>query len=223
MITILRTSKALAVIQAVLLAILVLTSSVAMPILVRPFYHAHVEYYQLDDYVGLPAEAIYEAYDEVMDYTIGLSDTFSAGVFAFSEEGEAHFADVKVLFLLVLGAMVMSAVGLIISYCYGRKKRLGTYRFRGHTAGFWAAVGLVGTIVVLGIAIAIDFDRAFVVFHTIFFPGQSNWIFDDQIDPIILVLPQEFFRNCAILIGGLMILWCTALIGGDIVVRNKKD
>ena len=68
--------------------------------------------------------------------------------------------------------------------------------------------------VVLGILAALDFNRAFVVFHSIFFPGKSNWIFDYRTDPIILVLPQNFFMHCAMLIaagilffGGVVLAW----------------
>lgn len=218
----LHTSKGLTMIRAILLVILILTSSVALPILCRPFYYAHVERYQLDDYVGLSAEEIYTAYDDLMDYSTGLSDTFSAGVFPFSDGGSDHFYDVKVLFLLVLGTMAVSAMALALSYLYGSCKKVSAYQFRGHTAGFWAAVGLAVAILVTGALIALDFDRAFTVFHTIFFPGKTNWIFDYRTDPIILILPQEFFRNCAILIGGLMVLWCAVLIGADGVLRKRR-
>ena len=57
--------------------------------------------------------------------------------------------------------------------------------------------------------------------HQIFFPGKSNWLFDWRTDPIILALPQEFFRNCAILIGaGLVIFSLSLLIFTGI--RDKK-
>ena len=72
---------------------------------------------------------------------------------------------------------------------------------------------------------ALDFDRAFVVFHSIFFPGKDNWIFDWQTDPIILFLPQDFFRNCALLILALLLVWCGALIAADLWAgnRGKRD
>ena len=54
-------------------------------------------------------------------------------------------------------------------------------------------------MIVGGLA-ALDFDRAFTVFHTIFFPGKDNWLFDPMTDPVILILPEAFFRSCAILI-----------------------
>ena len=66
---------------------------------------------------------------------------------------------------------------------------------------------------------ALDFDRAFVVFHSLFFPGKTNWVFDWYHDPIIRVLPQEFFRNCAILIGGGLV----TMAGGILVWESRKQ
>jgi integral membrane protein (TIGR01906 family) len=54
-------------------------------------------------------------------------------------------------------------------------------------------------------AFAINFDKAFVVFHEIFF-RNNYWQFDPQMDPIINILPEEFFYHSALLIVILIIL-----------------
>ena len=43
-------------------------------------------------------------------------------------------------------------------------------------------------------------------------PGEWERI---PLDPVILILPQEFFRNCAILILAVLLAVCTALIVRD--------
>jgi len=54
---------------------------------------------------------------------------------------------------------------------------------------------------------AIDFDTAFTVFHSIFFPGKTNWRFNSRTDEIITALPEVFFMRCAILIvSGIVII-----------------
>ena len=64
----------------------------------------------------------------------------------------------------------------------------------------------------LGALAATDFDRAFTVFHGIFFPGKDNWLFDPATDPVIVLLPEEFFRNCAIAIGVSLLGLCLLLL-----------
>jgi len=211
-----KQSKLLTVFLAITTACLVLSASIAAPILCRPFYYAHIDAMELDDYIGLDERYVRQAYDEMMDFCVGLTDEFSAGILKWSESGRSHFADVKKLFLLDLGVMVVSAALLVGDIFLRSRRKVQPYRFLGRGAGFWAAAGLGAVFSVVGILAAIDFDRAFVIFHTLFFPGKDNWIFDWRMDPIILILPQEFFRNCAILIGVLLLVWCVALVVTDL-------
>ena len=101
------------------------------------------------------------------------------------------------------------------------QRKFGPYRLGKRHAAWWAGLLALIAPLVIGSLAALDFDRAFVIFHQIFFPGKSNWLFDWRTDPIILALPQEFFRNCAILIGaGLVIFSLSLLIFTGI--RDKK-
>lgn len=216
-----KQSKGLTVFLAVTVACLILSASIAVPVLCRPFYYAHIEAFQLEEYLGLEEKEIRRAYDEMMDFCTGQTDEFSTGILPWSESGRAHFVDVKRLFLMDLAALFISIALLAGDLIFRSRRKVQPYRFYGHGPGFWAAAGL-GTVftVIAGLA-AINFSRAFVIFHTIFFPGKSNWIFDWRTDAIILMLPEEFFRNCAILIVGLLLLWCIILIAADLWVGKQ--
>lgn len=211
--------KLLAVAQAVVIALAILAGAIALPILCRFFFYLHIEPYGLTDAVGLTAQEVKTAYNEMMDFCIGLSGSFSAGVLPFSAEGAAHFADVRKLFILDLAVLAGAVLVLIPLLVLGRKKAL---RLGGHTPGFWSSVGLGATFLVVGGLAALDFERAFVIFHQLFFPGKDNWIFDYRTDPIIAMLPEEFFRNCAILILAGILIGCGTLIYRDIYLRRKK-
>jgi len=211
--------KLLSLLCAILTALTVLTGAIAVPILCRPFYYAHVDAYHLTVY-GWSQDEIYTAYNEMMDYCTGRREDFSAGVLAFSESGASHFADVRGLFLLDLQVLFLCLPLLAVLLVVCRWKRLAFARFWGRGPGFWAAAGLGGGFIAVGLLAALDFDRAFVIFHQIFFPGKENWIFDYRTDPIILLLPQDFFRNCALLILGLLLVWCGTLIVLDFRGKN---
>lgn len=118
-----KSSKLLCILSALATALLVLSASVAAPILCRPFYYAHIAPLELTRY-GLPAEEIRRAYGEMMDYCLGLRPDFAAGVLPASPEGAAHFADVRALFLLDLGVLVLSALVLAVLFAVGRRKKL---------------------------------------------------------------------------------------------------
>jgi integral membrane protein (TIGR01906 family) len=211
--------RILAITQAVLIALVVLSGSIALPLLFRPFFYWHIGPLRLPELVELTVPEIKTAYNEVMNYCIGLTDTFSAGSLPFSDAGAEHFADVQKLFVLDLRALVASAI-LLIGIRIAFQK--GKLRLLDHTPGFWGAVGLGFGISAVGALAALDFNKAFMVFHKLFFPGKDNWLFDPRTDPIILMLPAGFFRNCAILIFATILLSCTGLLLWDWRVRHKK-
>ena len=192
-------TKLLSVLCAVCVVFFLLTAAIGLPIYIRPFYYAHIEAFDLPARSGYTAEEIREAYDEVLDYLTLPGKEFSTGVLPHSDEGKAHFEDCKVLF--DLNASILIGSGLLLAVLFFMRKKWGPYRLGKHSAPFWAAVLSVTAPIAIGALAALDFDRAFVIFHSIFFPGKTNWVFDWYADPIIRVLPQAFFRNCAILIG----------------------
>lgn len=214
-----KTSKLLCALLALCAALTLLTAAVAVPILCRPFYYAHIGPLKLEERTGLTEDEIKTAFNEMLDYCLG-AEEFSTGVLKWSESGKAHFTDVRVLFLLDLRALGASLVLLAAVLLYARSSGRTPARPLGRGPAFWAGAGLGGAFLLVGGLAALDFDRAFVVFHALFFPGKDNWLFDPRVDQIINILPQEFFRSCAILILALLALGCAALILWDILRRK---
>lgn len=211
--------RLLGIAQAVLIALVILAGAIAVPILCRPFFYLHIRPLNLGAMVDLTTQQVKTAYNEMMDYCVGLSPTFSAGALHFSESGASHFTDVQKLFILDFRVLLVAGVLLTVVLVLSRKKPV---QLLGHTPGFWSAVGLGTTFALVGGIAALDFDKAFEVFHRLFFPGKSNWLFDSKADPVINILPAEFFRNCAILILAVILLSCIGLLLWDRYMRRRK-
>lgn len=210
-------NKLLSVIMSIAVALALLTGSIAAPILIRPFYYAQIQPLELESASGLSRAEIIRAYDEVLDYCIGVSDEFSAGALPFSESGSAHFADCRVLFLLDLRLLAGSVIVIALLKLYDRRNSLP--RLGGHGAPFWGSAGMAAALSLIGIAAATDLDRAFIVFHSLFFPGKDNWVFNAAADPVILIMPEEFFRNCAIVILGVIVV--VTIVIALVDMKNK--
>ena len=208
--------RLLSVLCAVCVFLFLLTASIGLPIHIRPFYYAHIGAYELEAVSGYSETEIRQAYDEVLDYLTLPGKGFGTGVMPISHEAEHHFADCKVLF--DLNAAVLIGSGLVLAVLFLMRKKWGPYRLGRHSAPFWAAVLSLTAPVVIGSLAALDFDRAFTIFHTVFFPGKTNWVFDWNADQIIRILPQEFFRNCAVLIGTGLV----TMAGGILVWERRK-
>lgn len=199
--------RILAAVLAVAVLLFIITFSIGLPIYIRPFYYFHIGALDLPEVSGFTAEQIVEAYNEVLDYLTLPGKAFGTGVMTVTEDAADHFRDCKVLFNLNAAVLLGSAAVLAVLLCLGWTGRVGELSLGGYSGAFWGALGAVGLPLVLGGLAALDFDRAFVIFHSIFFPGKDNWLFHWDKDQIIRVLPQQFFMDCAILIGaGILVL-----------------
>ncbi|MBO5918513.1 MAG: TIGR01906 family membrane protein [Oscillospiraceae bacterium] len=207
-----KQSKLLCIVLAVATALFILTAAIAAPILLRPFYYAHITALRLEETTGLTRAQIITAYDQVLDYCTGRTEVFSAGGLAFTQAGRAHFTDVRQLFLLDLWAAALAGLALLGWTLLRPLVRIRPCRFRKRGFLFWGSTGLGAAILCVGGLAASDFDRAFVVFHLLFFPGKDNWLFDPRFDAVIRILPQEFFRNCALFILLLIVALCAVCI-----------
>ena len=213
-----RTNTMLSLLAAVCVFCLILTVSIGLPIYIRPFYYAHIEALELQERSGYTAEEIRQAYDQVLDYLTIPGKPFGTGKMANSESGKDHFKDCRGLFFLNGGVLITSGGILSLLTLLRRKGKLAPLGLRGRSPVYWGALAVIVIPVVVGILAALDFDRAFVVFHAVFFPGKDNWRFNSNADEIIRVLPQQFFMHCAMFIGGGLL----SLSGGLLLWESCK-
>ncbi len=207
---------------AICLFFFILTFSIGFPIYCRPFYYLQIDLYELPERSGFTKEEIITAYNEMLDYLTLPGKEFSVGIMKFSESGADHFVDCKVLFDLNAGVLIGSGVCLVLLTLIRIFGKMGKFTLGKRSAAFYGAVSAIVVPIVLGLAVAIDFDSAFTIFHKLFFPGKDNWVFDARTDEIIRVLPQDFFMNCAIFIGIGILTWSVTIIILEFI-KKKGD
>lgn len=207
---------------AVLLAAIffILTFSIALPIYIRGFYFCQIESLGIEENTGYDAETIKGAYNGVMDY-LTLGKEFSCGTLGYSESGKAHFEDCKKLFDLNLAVLCISAAILLIAFVLRKLRLTDKIKIFGFVPTFWSGILALVLPSALGIYAAIDFDSAFTLFHTVFFPGKENWLFDPSVDEIIRILPSRFFAGCGIFIAVSVLLISAALILRGVLIKAK--
>lgn len=215
-------NHSLTIVLILSLLILMITFSIGLPIYFRPFYYLHIKALNMTEITKWSYFTIKNAYDEVLDFLV-LNKPFGTGELRYSSEGKAHFEDCKILFDLnfycLLGSFIISTLILVLN----KLKKIEIKRYFDFHPVFYSSIFAIIIPLVVGVLAAIDFDRAFEVFHTIFFPGKDNWLFNPSTDQIIRVMPQEFFRNCAILIGASLLIITITSITVQIVNKVKKS
>lgn len=196
----------------VCLALLLISGSIALPIYFRPFYYWQMDTLRVTQRTGYDTQTIVTAYDEVLDYLTIPGREFGTGAMPHSAEGESHFADCRTLFFGNTAVLLLTGATTAILWILLKKKKFQLYHPKGWHPATWCGGGILGLFLVVGGLAALDFDRAFTVFHKLLFPGKTNWILDPRTDPFVDALPPDFFLNCGLLILGCIGIGCGVLL-----------
>lgn len=194
------------IILSIVLMIFIISFAVVFTVFFKQLYYFDINYLNIDQISGLDAETIKENYRILINYqSIFYQGTLNLPDFVMSDSGRIHFEEVKRIFEAIQVMMVIS--GLISIPMTIKKIKEKEYRFLRLT-------GLITIIVptVLGFLAALDFERAFVLFHQIVF-RNDYWIFDYRTDPVITILPETFFMHCFMLIVVIVCLLAIICLG----------
>lgn len=167
--------------------ILSFTAAVISTLALSPiFYRPFIPIFKLEQVSGLQAKQLIDSFKEMVDYLIKPQQkVLSLTYFSSSDQGLQHFSDVKFLIFMTMLIMLVSFLLAIPMIKWLKKKR----QHRKLTSHFLLA-RLLPIILLLTMIIA--FDKFFIFFHQILF-RNNYWLFDPLIDPVITILPQEFF------------------------------
>ena len=175
-------------------------------------YPQEISWLNLSNRVPFQPQTIQHNFNVLMDYlTNPLNQGLEMPDFPSSASGIHHFAVVKGLFHLAQGVAIVT---LPIFYLFWKqviqKGFLSLYR-RG-------LLIMLSLPLVLGlVGIFIGFEQFFTLFHQILFVGDDTWLFDPAKDPVILILPEDFFLHAFLLFFCLY-----ELIFGFMYLKSRK-
>ena len=157
-------------------------------------YPFEISWLNLTNRVHLKSDIIQYNFHILMDYlTNPFNPVLEMPDFPSSASGIHHFVVVKGLFHLAQGVAIVT---LPIFYLFWKqviqKGFLSLYR-RG-------LLIMLSLPLVLGlVGVFIGFEQFFTLFHQILFVGDDTWLFDPAKDPVILILPEDFFLHAFLL------------------------
>ena len=175
-------------------------------------YPLEISWLNLTNRVHLKSDTIQYNFHILMDYlTNPFNPVLEMPDFPSSASGIHHFAVVKGLFHLAQGVAIVT---LPIFYLFWKqviqKGFLSLYR-RG-------LLIMLSLPLVLGlVGVFIGFEQFFTLFHQILFVGDDTWLFDPAKDPVILILPEDFFLHAFLLFFCLY-----ELIFGFMYLKSRK-
>nr|WP_326167689.1 TIGR01906 family membrane protein [uncultured Lachnoclostridium sp.] len=200
----------LAVAAMLLLVLALLLTSFQLAIYGDPdyrFYEREYAKYNVTESLDMEMEDVMDVTEKMMDYLIGrkpelsvITDVDGQTQDFFNEQDRLHMADVKNLFLggLTLRWVLLAAAAVLIALLVLLK---GDWR-RIIPRAYFIALGIfLAVTVLLGALFASDFTKYFTIFHEIFFTNDL-WLFDPATDYMIRMLPEGFFYDMVMRIGG---------------------
>lgn len=202
------------IVLALMLTVFFISFAVVFTVFFKQLYYFDISYLNIEQYVSLDVDTIKKNYDILIQYqSIFYQGELNLPDFIMSDTGRIHFEEVKRIFE---GVQVLCiASGLISSVMIYFNVKQKEYDFLRLTSIFSIAIPSF-----IGLLASVDFDRAFVIFHKIFF-RNDYWIFDYYTDPVIRILPQDFFMHCFIMI--ILIILLLSFISYMIFRKKRKD
>ncbi len=189
---------------ALAIAIALIILSVKFTLNFKPLYYSDIDRLNIEANTDLSQEGIKAAYDYLIFYINSDEDiSFEIPGLPSSEAGAIHFREVKDIFktldYLLYGC---SAAALFGIYRCTKKREFSFLKLSSNLILIISAGA--------ALAFSINFDLAFTLFHKLFF-ANDYWLFDPATDPVINILPAEFFFHCLMLIVGCIVVSSLAL------------
>lgn len=177
----------------VVLFVVLLCFSVLSVLNCTSIYAQNIEKLNLEEETGLSKEELQKNYNAIIYYNKALvKGELDVPDFDMTEAFREHFRVVKSIFKGIWLCLLTGALILFSNvYWIGKYKRI---RFLLWTVVFQN--------IFLGILIAgccMGWEWFFTKFHEIVFRNQQ-WSFDIHQDPLVRLLPEEYFLKCFIII-----------------------
>jgi integral membrane protein (TIGR01906 family) len=196
-----------------ILAILIflLTFSITLTIINIPLFMISLWFSKAYELVGLTFSTVMDNYNILMAYlNFPWVEALNMPDFPTSVNAAIHFMEVKNLFYLNYGAMVLSALIAAFSLWKLNASR-NLWRL------YWPFKQLRWLPMIIIVILIFNFNTIFVGFHELVFQNDY-WLFNPATDPIILVLDESFFLLCFISV------FVIIQLGIELVYRlGKKD
>ena len=186
-----------------LLALFTIGISVIISLNFKFIYSFSIDKYNLDQIGQVSKEILMKDYTTLINYLQNpFIDKLNFINFPMSNNGEFHFYEVKKIFLGIYIITFIIFIFFIVLFIIKKYKSKKIYIYKLFNYGANMLIFIIATLLSI---IFINFSKAFIIFHKIFF-NNDYWIFDERTDPIIKVLPEEVFKLYTLVIISIIIV-----------------
>jgi len=221
--------KASGVINAICLITLIFFAGIQLPSFGMWFYRWQYEVNDTYEVVNMEPDDLHEVTRHMIRYMQGREPDLQIMTtiggeerYFFSEIEIRHMIDVYYLFaygLIIQNVLIVLFLLTLALFLVKGRAQIRSL-FRSWQIG---AIAVYAGLLALIALIAINWHRAFVIFHEIFF-DNDYWILDSRVDLLINIVPYQFFIAISIFIGAFFAAGLGLLLTGSTLAlrRNSK-
>ncbi|MGL5756146.1 MAG: TIGR01906 family membrane protein [Paraclostridium sp.] len=200
---------------SLVISVFIITSVIKFTVNFKQLYYFDVEYLNIPMISDMTNEDIKLNYDYLIEYNTKSSDSdFKLPTLKSSTQGKIHFEEVRDIFgninKINFITLIFSAIGIYFSFI---KKDIEILKY--------SSVTLIAIPLILISPIILNFEKSFEIFHKLLF-SNDYWIFDPSLDPVINMLPAEFFLHSGIMILGLILMFSIVMIISYNKIKSKE-
>lgn len=191
--------KFINIIFSIIFSVLIISLIIKFTVGFKQLYYFDIDYLNIPMSSGLSKEEIKKNYDYMIDYNLGKENKeFELPSIKSSKDGKFHFEEVRDIFQnidKVLNiSILLSILGIVINLI---NKNIEIFKT--------TSKALITIPIISMLPLIVNFQGSFVLFHKIMF-DNDYWIFDPDLDPVITILPEQFFFHAGIMILLLIII-----------------
>jgi integral membrane protein (TIGR01906 family) len=208
--------KFINLILTITLSFTIIMGSIILATLSKFIYYFDINYLDIPKFSGLTIAEIKENYNYTISYIFNNSlVNFQPPTLSSSLDGSQHFLEVRNLFNLGIKLFIIGIIISILLLIILKRNRIREYKFVKYTSFIILSLPVLALIF-----INTDFTFIFTIFHKILF-NNDKWLLDPVTDPIINIMPEEYFAHCAIAI--LLYSSILVLFLNHIINKYKKS
>lgn len=191
--------KFLNILFSICISIVIIVGVINFTVGFKQLYYFDVDYLNISELSGLSKDDIKLNYDYLIDYNLNKNvSEFKLPTLKSSPQGKIHFEEVRNIFQninkLAKVLMIVSLIGIMFNAKNKNIKILKT-----------TSITLIIMPLLLAVPVLLNFEKSFIIFHKLLF-RNDYWIFSPDLDPVINILPEEFFFHAGVMILMLILL-----------------
>lgn len=183
----------LTIITSLLFILIIISGCLNFIVRSSLIYDYNISTYSIESRTSLPLEKIKEINLSIRTYFFDEKELLDVDI--YSDKEVLHMKDVKSVMSFIFDlSKILSIIFCILTFVLTSYLGVNIYKLIFHSLILFSSI-----LILLGASFLLFFQELFIIFHKIAF-NNDLWILNPNKDYLLMMYPEDFFRDVAVLI-----------------------